>query len=244
MMSSVLNSEWDGDEDLSCDAAPTMNSTPGELGGNQPDDDQESYSFVSQLFSPRERHEYSYKIKLIKNWFNLEEFGDVLMLCSEEDNEDAGKYCKYLRTLQMRGGPGQSGVNVKASLMENEVLPGQSVFSGPEKSLARFTFDFLYITSRTNKNDLYSFYQDMCLAESVQEEQKEGCLAVVYTDGVNLDDIPLQFQGEIIIRASDRSKDTKNALIKKLESKLYLREAKEKKFIEEKFEEAEELENS
>ncbi|OWF39463.1 hypothetical protein KP79_PYT19863 [Mizuhopecten yessoensis] len=97
-MGSVLNSEWDGDEDLSCDAAPTMNPTPGELGGNQPAHDQESYN----------------KIELIKKLHKFEDVGDVLMLCSKEDNEDAGKYCKYLRTLQMRGGPGQSGVNVKA----------------------------------------------------------------------------------------------------------------------------------
>ncbi|XP_033758908.1 uncharacterized protein LOC117341173 [Pecten maximus] len=207
-----------------------------------------TYSFISQLFSPRQRTDYAHKINFISKWNNRDQkqFGDVLLLSSDknEDIRGAEKYCEYLNTLQMRGGPEQPGIFVKARLYHQLVLPGSPVISGFVEALEQFTFVFLYETKSLEA--LHSYFKEICLSQQVIIKEKNGCLAVVYAEGVDPSSVDNQLwlHPLMSVSATDRSKDTERALIKKLESKLYMREAKEKDFIEEHFKEAQRKEKA
>ncbi|XP_033761981.1 uncharacterized protein LOC117343642 isoform X2 [Pecten maximus] len=231
------------DESLSLDidAAPISDeenesadqhvSTAGHLySGNLPTG--MTYSFINQLFSPKEREKYICKIKCINEakpkysalLSHFQEFGDVLMVCTGEDFDNAEKYCEFLKTLEMRGGPEQSGVTVKASMEIDEVISGSRKFAGFADVSKRFTYIFLYISKQSLNDKEYRSLQQDCLLQ----EGKEDSLVLVYADGVECNDIPSHLKPLMSVRECDKSNDIKSALIKKLESKLYIREANEK----------------
>ncbi|XP_060069101.1 uncharacterized protein LOC132549201 [Ylistrum balloti] len=219
------------EQDLSIDAAPVTDqgnkvASPEEDTGNQ-QTNVDAYSFMSQLFSPDEEKCFKKKIDTVfehrDKMRSLEEYGDVLLIHEDEHKSDADTYCGYLNTLKMRLGTRQSGVTVKASPKYKEVESGASKGSGLDEAKARFTFVFLYVKPGFNIDKM----------DEDIEEREEDCLVIVY-DGVDrdADNIPGRYKVLSSVCASDRSKDTENALIKKLERKLYMREAKEKKCIE------------
>ncbi|XP_060077569.1 uncharacterized protein LOC132557097 [Ylistrum balloti] len=194
-----------------------------------------NYGFMNQLFSQSEYNEYDRKIKSIKRKGRghvIEGNGDVVMLCSEDDKTAAYRYCEYLKTQKM---PGHPGVAVKASLLDNVVPFGEPIFAGAERAIAKFTFVFLYVSRLSSIDKIYSFFKEICLSETVEKFEKEGCLIIVYADDVRPCDIPPRFKLLNSVYATDQSKDTENALIKKLESKFYLRTAREKRFVDECF---------
>lgn len=206
-----------------------------------------TYSFIQQMFTSIERKEYARYITQINKWKArlplTEDIGDIVILCCDEDLRGAQEYCKYLQTLQMRLNPGQRGIAVKAKLMYDLVPAGTPKLSGKAKILDSFTFAFLYVTHRVDA--LNSYCHQMCIVKQLEEKDKEGCVCVVYADGV---DPSSSHSSSLLrpllhVRANDRSTDTESALIKTLESRLYMRDSREKSFVPTNYIEAHELED-
>lgn len=237
-------------QDLDTDAEPTTYGVPSmPLGASvssrrhlekNPEGENDPigkrYSFITQLFSETERKMYRDRIETIEKYGRrLDEHCDILMLCSETDQENAGNYCEdYLNKLEMRVNR-DGGVKVKAFLLGDLQTAGMPELQGICEALDRCTFVFLYITKDYLENTWSNFIQNMCILDAMKEKKQHDRVVVIHTSTTADYDNPTFFLGLPCICLRDDSKCTKNALSKKLESKLYMRESRERTLVDEKY---------